>query len=206
MQSYIPDCNIACEGCDKFFVYYTNIYSIVDADAKNELAKAAYSGIINRITCPYCNTEFTYEGPLFIHSYINKFAVTAQFPDYYTNITSIDTAGRISGFDTWKLRNCSFAMDASEKVRIFTCGLNDGTIEIVKLKTFANYSQMNLLDEYISFEALKGDILIFSHRDYTDKIIRMHEVSKSIYDKEAVICIPNGRWMKIDRNWAMEYI
>jgi len=204
MQKYVPDGNIACENCDRFFVSYTHIYARVNIDAKNELAKAAYNGMINRITCPYCNTEFTYEAPLFAHSYINKFAVISQFPDCYKDITSMHRAAKISGLDSWKLRNCRFAMDASEKIRIFSNGLNDGIVEIIKLKAFSDYSQMNLLDEYITFEGAINDCLVFTHRDYTDRIIEKYNVPKSMYNTEPDNFIPNGRWIKIDRNWAQK--
>lgn len=206
MKSYVPDIQILCENCFKYFVSYTIIHTNIDADSRDDISKNAYTGIINRIRCPYCGTEFTYEIPLFVHSYLDKFIIASMYDDTYVNVASFPTAVKIAGISDWRFRRTEFTMDCSEKIRIFKSGLDDGKIELIKLKLFPEYANMKLDDEYITFDKSDGEYLFFSHRDFTDRILNEHKVLKSEYSLIRDTNIPCGNWVTIDREWAKKFM
>ncbi len=184
---------------------YNHIVTYIDADDDTPDSMNAQSGIINRVRCPYCNTEFTYEIPLFIYSQANRYAIASAFDDEYVNVHSFELASKISGMSNWKLRRCTFTMNSAEKLRIFKSGLDDGKTELLKLYTFENYRNMKLADEYIVFDCFDGDNLFFSHRDFTDAVLNKYKVPISEYSLIYDTNIPCGKWVNIDRNWAIKF-
>jgi len=206
MSQYVPDTNIVCENCYKFFVTYTIIHTVIDADSNDDITKDAYTGIINRVKCPYCNTEFTYESPFFVHSYMDKFFIASGFLNSYMDVASFKTAAQISKMSLCKFRRTSFIMDSAEKVRIFKSNLDDGKIEILKLKSFPDYYNMQLDDEYIVFDKSDDDYIYFSNRDFTDKVLKEYKVLKSEYSLIKDTNIPVGDWVTIDREWAKKFM
>lgn len=206
LSGYVTDNQIVCENCYKLYVGFNHIINSIDIDDDTEDSKNAISGIINRVTCPYCDTEFTYEVPLFMFSQADKYGIISAFEDEYVNIHSFNLASKISGISEWKLRKCAFAMDSAEKVRIFKANLDDGKIELLKLSLFDKYRDMNLVDEYIVFDSLEGDNLFFSHRDFTDVVLDKYKVPISEYSLICDTNIPCGNWINIDRSWAINFM
>ncbi len=184
---------------------FNHIVTYIDVDNDTPDSKNAHSGIINRVRCPYCNTEFTYEIPLFIYSQADNYAIASAFDDEYVNVHSFELASQISGMSKWKLRRCAFTMNSAEKLRIFRSGLDDGKTELLKLYTFEKYRHMNLTDEYIVFDSFDGDNLFFSHRDFTDAVLNNFKVPISEYSLICDTNIPCGKWINIDRSWAIKF-
>ena len=104
------------------------------------------------------------------------------------------------------LRRCRFTANSSEKIRIFKAGLNDGTIELLKLKRFPEYRDMVLDDEYIVFEYSDEENLVFSHRDFTDKLLKTYQISMCEYSHMCDVNIPRGEWITADRDWAINFM
>lgn len=206
MASFVPETPIICEGCHREFIKYAVINDIVDADGKDELSKGGRSGIINRVVCPFCKKEFTYEIPILIHSYIGKIIALGVSSNAYLNAKDLPYALKAVGSDNWNLRKCSYTMNAAEKIRIFQAELQDWAIEILKLVSFKDYKDMELSDEYITFDCTDGDKLIFSKRNDSDEIIENYVVSKDEYNKILLyeIKIPTCLWQNIDRDWAIK--
>lgn len=204
MSTYVPDGCIRCENCNKFFNRYVFLKSIIDTDSYEEASREAVCGVINRVTCPYCKTEFTYESPLMLHSYSNKIIAVAATNDELFNAFKLSLALKISGACDWSLRRCEFARDAAEKIRIFTYGLNDAAIELMKLRYIPGYAELDLFDEYIVFDKITETDFVFTLRDYTDKITRTYSINKQEYDKIPKETIPTAEWITIDRNYVLK--
>ena len=204
MSTYIPDGSIRCENCNSFFNKYVRFETVIDADSYDEASQNALEGIINRVTCPYCKTEFTYENPFMLHSYSCKSIAVAAVSSELVNVSNLSVALKISGAGEWQLRRCDFARDAAEKIRIFKSGLNDAAIELIKLRQFHDYRNMDLYDEYIIFDNLIDDKLIFSLRDYTDNVKDTYEIDMSVYNNTPKLSIPTAKWIKINKRFAIK--
>jgi hypothetical protein len=200
---FLPDIEILCEECDEYFFKYEFINNIFDLDADPKYA----DGLFNRIKCPRCDTEFTYETPILVFSNTKRLLICASVNnDGFININSLKRAFEISGSTDWTLRRCSFAMDAGEKIRIFNNGLDDGKVELVKLKCFDDYKNMDLTDNYITFENLRDNELVFTYRDFKDNILETRYISFEEYKTMPQTKVPPQTWYTIDRDWAINYM
>lgn len=202
MEGYAPDSYIVCECCYKYFVSYAIMHNAIDADAKCQLTKDAFVGRINRITCPHCNSEFTFETLFYVFSGTDKFAVASHCGNPVPKVASFETACKISGASDWKFRECSYTAECLEKMRIFKSGLDDTIIEKLKLSCFDSYKTMNLLEEHITFVSCDVQYIYFEHRDFTDKLIAKLKIPRSKYDSTPAETQKPGFWSIINRDWA----
>ncbi len=206
MSLIVPDGYICCENCYEHFISYVVIHSEIDADSKDNTVTAASDGTLNKITCPYCMYEFTYETPLYIHSYVDKFAIISTYHDFPVKAGSFRLANIISGAADWSFRRCTFSPDAFEKMRIFKSGLSDAKIEYLKLKTFPDYRDMQLDAEYITFENIADNFLMFTKRECGGMVLENYKINVSCYNELKDISVQKGDWVTIDRDWAIKYM
>ena len=204
MDSYVPDGYIVCECCHTYFVSYTAMYPIVDADAKNSVTQSALDGNINRIFCPNCESTFTYESMFYIFSGNHKFAIVSHAGNTIPGVASFETACKISSATDWKFRVCSYTADCLEKMRIFRAKLDDTKIEKLKLMFFDSYKTMDLRDEYITFLSRDEDFLYFEHRTFTDKMIEEFKIPYHQYQTISAESVKPGTWVSINREWAIK--
>ena len=203
MSTYVTDNQIMCENCDKFFVAYAHIQTEFDLDIPHKEISDSYEENLNRITCPFCRQDFTYETDILFHSLANKFAVYCSCKKMFLNVASFKTAMKICGFDDWNFRVCTYSYEAFEKIRILKTGLNDAKINLLKLKYFPKYRDMNVKDEYISFESCDDTMLHFSHRDFTGKVSEKLSVPREEYNAIPDILTEKGNWVIIDKEWTI---
>ncbi len=203
MSSFVPDSHIVCEHCYKFFVAYKVMQMQIDADKRDEITSNAYKGTVNRITCPFCKSEFDYESPVYIYSHTNKFVITSHYPDTLVDVAKFPVAASIAGMGEWKFRKCEYFMDACEKMRIFKNGLDDAKILLLKLEFFEDYKNMDLDSEYITFDHLTDGKLSFTHRNFDGKIKKEYRIDISEYNKLTDIPVKTGDWVTLDRKWAI---
>ena len=64
---------------------------------------------------------------------------------------------------------------------------NNGTI---------NFSRINFDEENI----------VFSHRDFTDKLLKTYQISMCEYSHMCDVNIPRGEWITADRDWAINFM
>ena len=90
-------------------------------------------------------------------------------------------------------------------MRIFKDNLDDGIIEIIKLKHIVEYGEMNLLAEYITYENHDETNLYFSKRNDSDNILKTYTIPLQLYFEEtkSISASHAGDWHKIDREWAI---
>ncbi len=204
MIGYVTNNQILCENCYKYFVAYKNIRSQIDADDPVIRANLTFDDALNRLTCPFCKKEFTYETDLLIHSFKDKFAIYSSYTKVFAHVANFRVAAEICGMSDWNFRLCTYSYEAYEKLRIFTAGLDDAKITALKLKTFPKYKDMNIKAEYISFEYSDDTNLHFTHRDFTGKIIENYSLCKSDYDEMPDLSAEKGNWITLDKTWAIK--
>ena len=203
LATLIPQEGIRCERCNKIFFRYAEICNLFDADSESD-SSPLINGNINRIVCRYCKTEFTFETPVVVYSYIHKYFIFADCNIYHVPARKFSLSTSISGAKDWKFRVVAFAADASEKVRIFRDGLNDAAIELIKLKHIKEYRTLILEDEYITYEEITEKGIHFTKRDDCDKVLKNYYLPFSLYLKELNYNSITGDWTRIDRNWALK--
>lgn len=207
MATFIPDSSIRCENCHEVFYRYVEITNVIDTDRIGKFAIEAISGLVNRVVCPFCKAEFTFENPMIMYSNTSKIVCYTCYDVLPLNCRDFKLLAKITHCTDWSFRLCRFTMDASEKIRIFKDSLNDAAIEIIKLRNFPEYRNMILEDEYITYEKTNADMLCFTKRNDLDEIKDNLFVPISEY-KTVLHTLPEmpfSQWMCIDRNWAIEY-
>jgi len=208
VSTFVPESSIRCENCNESFYKYVFITNVIDTDKNDELAHEAISGKVNRVTCPFCKAEFTYENPLLLHSYVNKTAAFACADMLPVKSRNFSLAARISGACDWNFRLCGFANEASEKIRIAKDGLKDSVIELLKVKFVEEYKFMRLDDEYITYDSFHGNSLLFTKRNDRDDILEEYLIPNEHYTAlcSENITVPTGDWISIDRSWAIKFL
>lgn len=197
------DCLIQCEVCYKLFPTPDIYHKVIDADGFDYAAKGIEEGLCNRIVCPHCHIEFTVENPLLIYSWQYKIYAASYLNNMIFDAANLENALRISGARDVTLRKTDFALEAAEKINIARFKLNDIKIEKFKTIKFPQYISMKSNVETIVFDKIENDFMIFTHRHFTDSIISKFSVSLSEYNdfKLELPYVPNGTWVKIDKNW-----
>lgn len=208
LTEFYPKCGITCENdsCKRHFYKYIFFASIIDIDRGDEPADAVMNGgAVNRVKCPFCGCEFTYETPLMIFSQKYKIYTASTFDEQFIYTSAFENALRIAGETDLRLRLTQFAFEAAEKIRLAAFGLSDAKAEMFKLVRFENYKDMDTAYEYIVFDKLTDNTLIFTHRDYTDKILEVYEISYDEYKRFSpdVSGVRNACWLEIDKQWSI---
>lgn len=207
MKTFIPDNYIICEECYRLFFSYVNIAYIIDADSYDSFARSIKTGRLNRVTCPYCKSEFTYETVLYIYSVKYSMAVIASHNTDPVSTERTPELFRLLGMSDYKFRVVPYASCAAEKIRIASEGLDDLKVELFKFRTFKDYKNMDPCDEYITFERIEDDSIIFSHRDFKDDILAEYRISMNEYLEYNPILpdVPECTWFRGDKSWALKY-
>ena len=204
MTSFVTDNQILCENCYKYFIAYETIISELDLDVPHAEISCSYEEKLNRITCPLCKKEYTYETDILFHSLSNKFAVYCSYDKMFLNVANFRTAMKICGFDNWNFRVCTYSYEAYEKIRIFNHGLSDTKINILKFQCFPQYKNMQENEEYINFESADSSALYFLHRDFTGKILSELTALRTDYDNIPDTPVNLGDWAVIDKTWTIK--
>lgn len=206
MSWFIPDSKIRCENCHELFRDHIVITNIVDMDKDDTISKSVLTDLFNRVICPYCKTEFTYETPVLLFSFKMKVAILTMHSEITTNTGNFPLLVKFAKANEWKFRLCDFFCTASEKMRIFKDGLCDASIELIKNSHFKEYAHMKLDEEYIAYDYSDSEFLYFSKRNDFDNVLEKMKIPYEYYNKYLnKPKIPGGNWTKIDRDWAVNH-
>jgi hypothetical protein len=187
--------------CYKRFPKFITLTDCIDADFEDD-------ELPNRVICPYCKSEFNCEIPLILYSWKYKTYVAAACPDDFFSSHDLRNALRISGANNITLRKTDYAIEAYEKIHIAKYNLNDAKVEVFKLTYIPEYKDMKNDEETILFERTENDIMIFSHCYFTGEILKEYKIPLSKYENLNfdIPDIPNGKWFKIDKAWALKLL
>lgn len=207
MKTFIPDNYIICEECYRLFFSYVNIACIIDADSYVSYARSIKTGRLNRVRCPYCKSEFTFETMVYMYSVKHSMAVIAGCNADPISTSRMPHLFKMLGMSDYRFRVVPYASCAAEKIRIAAEGLDDLKVELFKFRIFDNYKSMDPCDEYITFERVEGDFIIFTHREFKDNILAEYQIPMDKYLEYNPILpdIPKCTWFRGDKSWALNY-
>lgn len=207
-NTFVPLNAIRCECCKKLYYTYMVVKYMYDADNPDDFTADNRNGYINRVKCRKCDCVYTYETPVLLYTMKYKTFAAANAKSRYIDKCDYALISKLCKADDYNFRMTDFASEAIEKIRIFSCGLDDMKTELLKLKSFPKYRNMNLLHEYITFDTIKDNMLCFSQRYYTDIILNRYEVPLSDYlsINYDTSDTPTGIWIKLNRDTAIKYM
>lgn len=203
MSSAITGYDAFCQECEKRFDLTQRITQVVNLDIDGFEKENFLLGTLNRVVCPICKKEFTYEIPMIVFSLKMKFACLV-FP----NLTK-DNANKLKDPpyhilpDDFCWRVVRYQIEALEKYNIFNCGLDDLTVEYIKMMNFSDGEAMPFDEKNIIFDSLNNDVYNFNQVDYNNNIMNTYclkcELPEFNYENFCRL-----KWLKIDRETLKE--
>lgn len=202
MPSYVRSFNAICNECDKHFAISDRFCAVVNLDIDGFENEGFINGSLNRISCPHCLTEFTYEIPMIVFSLKMNFACLC-----IPNLDSIDITGikepahlLLPGDFTFRI--VRYQVEAKEKYDIIKSGCDDRVIEYIKLLSFGDSLALPFDERNIVFVSKNEDIYKFNQLDCKNNILKSYEIEFNegeIPDYIINKSLSGNKWHKIDR-------
>jgi len=201
-----PAYKCICQDCSNVFNINETMVNVINLDEDDCLIQFLTASL-NKISCPYCDADFTYEIPMLIYSQKSGFALRVNpsvpsappSPDvklpYFFKIFNL------------KYRQVTYHIEALEKVRIFKDGFDDKYIEFVKFNFFSDDDCTPMEDINLCYKSSDNEKLYFEKLDYNGKLIKEYEVLKSDVRECSFIPEPcSPAWVQINRYTIENYI
>lgn len=203
MPSYAIAYNAICQECEKRFDISERFSTVVNLDIEGFEKERFLDGSLNRIICPFCKKEFTYEIPMIVFSLKLKFACLVIPNLNSQNIIGIKNPPYHILPDNFRYRLVHYQIEALEKYKIFSLGLDDFQIEQIKLKKFSDDEAMPFDEKNIVFDSFNNGIFNFKQVDYNNNILNTYSFE---YDLPKAKCnnFCRLKWLKIDRETLKE--
>lgn len=213
MASYENAYRAICQKCKKSFDLDLIVVNSVNIDFAGHYREKLLNNTINRVICPHCKCNFTYERPNIAYSFKHKFAVLCNF-DFDEKVYC---CGNHYLFEMFKINNMKFRIvnymcETSEKFRILLSGLDDFKIEYLKYKFFDKDFFTDKTNKILLFDKISDDQMLFNLYTDTDEIIKTFSIPYVEYlNLSFNYDLPyklNGKclWYKIDTKYIKEYI
>ena len=201
MPAYARSFNAICQECDKSFAISDRFCTVVNLDTEGFEKDEFIQGKLNRITCPHCNTEFTYEIPMIVFSLRMKFACLCMPNLESTDISRLKEPPYLLLPEDFIYKIVRYQIEAKEKYDIIKCGCDDRIIEYIKLVSFDDDTALPFDERNIIFVSKEGDKYIFNQTDYNNKVLQSYEIKFNQEDiPDYVIKSKESRkWHKTDR-------
>lgn len=204
MASYVRAFKGVCQECEKPFSLAERFCTVVNLDTKGFEKDKFEDGSLNRVCCPYCNTEFTFELPMIVFSPNMKFACLVDPNIDIKGIYSIKNPPHILLNNDFTFRCVRYLEEAREKVYILNSGLDDVLIEYIKLISFKDEDALPFDERNIVFDGKFENTYNFRQIDYNNKVLQNFSVEFNDCDIPIeIINIKNSlsgkKWHKIDR-------
>ncbi len=209
MPSYVNAYDAICQSCGLRFSIREKFSDTINLDIEGFEKKNFLNGSLNRVDCPFCGCNFTYEIPLIVFSEDIGFAYLVQ-PTLRNdkNYISKNPPYRIFSKD-FEYRIVRYLAEAKEKYDIKISGLSDTAIEYIKLKSFPDTMAMPFDEINMLFSSYENGEYTFKQTDFNDKILNTYTINfsdKDIPDYILNISHQHNKWLKIDRETLKEEI
>ncbi|MBQ4527410.1 MAG: hypothetical protein II998_04985 [Clostridia bacterium] len=195
-QICVYDC--LCQNCHIPFKSHAVLYNCVNYDIKNTMFDDFVSLTLNEVSCPHCNTKFTYEIPMVIISFRYQFAIKVNPAAFHSNIMSKQPPPFRFLPTGFKFREVYFMIEAVEKANIFSKALNDIYIEHFKKYNFSNEEALPFDEANIIYTHSDNDFHYFEKYDCNNNLIESLKKSISVTKKIShELC--NTKWHLVNR-------
>lgn len=205
MSSAVTGYDAFCQSCEKRFELSEIFTQVVNLDIEGFEKQKFFEGTLNRVTCPLCKKEFTYEVPMIVFSLRMKFACLV-FPNLTPDNTSeIKAPPYLIMPNGFMFRIVRYQIEALEKYRIISSGLNDIDIELIKLEHFTDEESMPFDEKNIVFKSFENGAYNFNQVDYNNNILKEICIDNPILGSDTEFknfC--RFKWLKIDRETLKE--
>ncbi len=196
-----------CQDCNYIFNINREMINVINIDEDKDVFLDFLTASLNRVTCPKCKANFTYEIPMLIFSSQERFAIKVD-PRFLPEDTSLKAylPSFFQIFD-FRYRQVSYYIEALEKVRMFKDALDDRYIEYVKLKFFSDEDASPMDDVNLCYKASDNEKFYFEKLDYNGFLLKEFEVLKS--DARSCLFLDEPKcaiWQKINRYTIKDYI
>lgn len=203
MPSYAIAYDAICQECEKRFDISERFTTVVNLDIEGFEKNKFLNGSLNRTVCPFCKKEFTYEIPMIVFSLKLKFACLVMPNLNSQNIVELKNPPYHILPDNFCYRLVRYQIEALEKYRIFSLGLDDLQIEQFKLKNFSDDEAMPFDEKNIIFDSYNDRIIKFNQVDYNNDILNTYSFDCDLPNTEYNnFC--RLKWLKIDRETLKE--
>jgi len=204
MASYVRAFNGLCQECTNHFSMAERFCTVVNLDTSGFEKDKFIDGSLNRISCPLCNTEFTFEIPMIVFSLNMKFACFID-PGIDNNSNNLVKAPPyILLPKDFTFRCVRYLEEAREKERILKSGLDDVLVEYIKLISFKDEDALPFDERNIVFDSKDKNTYKFTQIDYNNQILQKFSIEfKDDNIPDEIINIKNSlsgkKWHRIDR-------
>lgn len=204
MASYARAFSGICQECEKQFPMADRFCTVVNLDMEGFEKDKFLDGSLNRVCCPFCNTEFTFELPMIVLSGRKKFACLVDPNVDIKGIEAIKNPPYILFGDDFNFRCVRYMEEAREKIRILDSGCDDIVIEYIKLISFNDEDALPFDEVSLVFNSKKDDTYEFLKLDYNCRILDRFLVDYKESDIPDVIknmkySLDGRKWHKADR-------
>lgn len=205
MSSEVTGYDAFCQDCLNRFELTERFSHVVNLDIEGFEKERFLAGNLNRVVCPKCKCEFTYEIPMIVFSMELKFACLVYPNLTNKNLAEIKDPPHIILPNDFMFRVVRYQIEALEKYRMALCGINDVYAELLKLKHFTDDEAMPFDERNIVFSSFENGICKFNQVDCNNNILKQFEVTDTLPDTENKpknFC--RFKWLKIDRETLKE--
>lgn len=204
MASFVRAFSALCQQCNKRFQISGRFSTVINLDIEGFEKNNFEDGSLNRITCPLCKTEFTFETELIAFSFDMKFACIVDQNIDSKKADSLKSPPCILLPDDFTFRCVRYLDEAREKHRIIKHGCDDFVIEYIKLKCFKDEDALPFNEVSLVFDSKKENIYKFSKLNYNGKILENYVIVFNDSDipeavKNMKQSLKGKKWHKIDR-------
>lgn len=205
MSSAVTGYDAFCQSCEKRFELTERFTHVVNLDIEGFEKEKFLNGTLNRVVCPICKAEFTYEIPMIVFSIERNFACLVYPNLSNDNAKMIKDPPHLILPEKFIFRVVHYQIEALEKTRIFMAGLDDTNIELIKLRNFTDDEAMPFDERNIIFVSYENDTYSFIQVDYNNNILKEICVDNTTLEtdtKTKNFC--RFKWLKIDRETLKE--
>ena len=207
---------IACPHCGKEqeFVCWTSVNASLDKQLKEELV----SGRLTTFVCQRCRTSSHVEYDVLYHDMDIPLMVWLKYPDKTGRVsTESATPGMFDLLDdNYTFRLGTSFQDFLEKIRIFDDGLDDFTIELLKLMVCIR-KQIDITEPlyYHRTESslLAGQLIVLVYPEGDELVEFRYSARKQLPSVQAIqekvvssIQAEKERWILLDRSYVLRVL
>ena len=209
MPSFADAFDAICQSCDKRFKIKETYARVINLDTEGFEKDRFVNETLNKVTCPFCKSRFTFEIPMIVFSMRMKFAYLVEPNLSYQNLCTIKAPPHIILPHDFEFRVVRYLAEAKEKYDIRSSGLSDAVVEYIKLNSFDDSMAMPFDERNMVFVSHSDGVYTFKQVDCNDNILNTYnvefsddEIPEYIFDMTK----SHNGWLKIDRESLKEEI
>ena len=195
-----------CQECLEPHIHNDFVIRSINLDDENNLNRDFLDLKLNRIKCPFCKNEYTFETNMVIFSPSHRFAVKVNPETYRSPDLAPDSVPEYVFQEKFRFREVNFQIEAIEKCRIFLDGLDDIYIEFLKYRFFEDKDTLPFDEINMIYTSRDSEFLYFTKYDYNNNVIDKFRIPVHLYDVTNINYPTENIWHRINRTNVNQYI